>query len=251
MDIKKRFPLAMLVKRPSLALERGTNPLSEHPPERIFLAPAVTVAVAASMPVLYLLQTRLPDGGLSLAFVPATLWAGGWWPGLLTSMFLHWGWSHVAMNAVGAFAFGPPIARLMAGPKGVAGFLLFYVLCGIVAAAGYSLVHPDSRNILVGASGAVFGLMGAAMRRLGRKKRGGLRSLSDKRFLTPAAAVMAVNAATGLIGLAPGMTGVQIAWEAHAFGFIFGALLISPWAKLFGPAPSAFDSPDVLRDPEG
>ena len=209
------------------------------------------MAVAASMPLLYLLQTRLPDGGLSLAFVPATLWSGGWWPGLLTSMFLHWGWSHVAMNAAGAFAFGPPVARLMPGPRGVAGFLLFYVLCGLVAAAGYSLAHPDSRNILVGASGAVFGLMGAAIRRLGRKRKGGLRPLGDRRFLATAGAVMAVNAATGLVGLAPGMEGVQVAWEAHAFGFVLGALLIGPWAKAFGPPASAFDSPDVLRDPEG
>lgn len=168
------------------APDRGTIPLHEPPPEqlpseRIFLAPTVTVVVAASMPLLYLLQMRLPDAGLSLAFVPASLWQGGWWPGLLTSMFLHWGWSHVAMNAVGAFAFGPPVARLMTGPKGVAGFLLFYVLCGLVAAAGYSLVHSDSHNILVGASGAVFGLMGAAVRRLGRKKLGGLRALTDRR----------------------------------------------------------------------
>ncbi|MDP2764266.1 MAG: rhomboid family intramembrane serine protease, partial [Brevundimonas sp.] len=100
-----------------------------------------------------------------------------------------------------------------------------------------------------GASGAVFGLMGAALRLLGRRS-GRLRPLNDRRFLTPAAAIMGVNVAVGLLGFAPGMEGARIAWEAHAFGFLAGALLIGPWAKAFRPRPEAFDSPPDLRDPE-
>ncbi|MNG23859.1 hypothetical protein D3C84_1085140 [compost metagenome] len=91
--------------------------------------------------------------------------------------------------------------------------------------------------------------MGAAIRRLGRRKKGGLRPLTDRRVLTTVGVVMAVNAVTGLVGLAPGMEGAQIAWEAHAFGFVAGVLLIGPWARLFGPRASAFDSPSDLRDP--
>ena len=75
-------------------------------------------------------------------------------------------------------------------------------------------------------------------------------ALTDKRFLTPALAIMAVNAVVGLLGFAPGMEGAQIAWEAHAFGFVAGALLIGPWSRLFRGAPEAFDSPPDLRDPE-
>jgi membrane associated rhomboid family serine protease len=209
----------------------------------------VALLVAASMPALYFVQERLSDGGLSLAFRPSSLWNGEWWPGILTSMFVHGGWAHVAMNAVAALAFGPPVARLMGGVKGAAGFLLFYIACGLVATAGYGLIHPASYDSLVGASGAVFGLMGAALRLLGRRDRG-LRSLGDRRFLMPAGVIMGVNAAAGLVGLAPGMEGAQVAWEAHAFGFVCGALLIGPWAGVFGSRPGPFASPSDLRDPD-
>ena len=201
------------------------------------------------MPALYYVQERLPDGGLSLAFRPSSLWDGQWWPGILTSMFVHGGWAHVAMNAVAALAFGPPVARLMGQGKGVAGFLLFYIACGLVATGGYGLIHPASYDALVGASGAVFGLMGAALRLLGRRDRG-LLSLGDRRFLMSAAVIMGVNAAAGLAGLAPGMEDAQVAWEAHAFGFVCGALLIGPWAGVFGSRPASFASAPDLRDPE-
>jgi len=208
----------------------------------------VAVLVAGSMPALYLVQERLPDRGLSFAFRPSSLWTGDWWPGLVTSMFVHGGWVHVAMNAAGALAFGPPVARLAGGGKGAVAFLLFYIVCGLVATGGYGLIHPDSYDSLIGASGAVFGLMGGALRLLGRRDQT-LRSLGDRRFLTPAAVLMAVNAAVGLAGLAPGMEGARIAWEAHAFGFVCGALLIGPWAKAFGSRGAPFASPADLGDP--
>lgn len=213
-------------------------------------APLVAVLTAASMPVLYWFQARLPDGGLSFAFRPSSLWEGQeWWPGLITSMLVHGGWAHVGMNAIAALAFGPPVARQMPGVVGAAAFLLFYVTCGVLATVGYGLVHPDSFDALVGASGAVFGLMGAAIRMLGRRD-GRLTPLRDPRFLVTAATIMAVNAAAGLIGLAPGAGGASIAWEAHAFGFVAGALLIGPWRLLSGKPREAFDSLPDLRDPE-
>lgn len=223
--------------------------LTQPPSERILNAPPVAVMVAASMPVLYFIQARLPDEGLSLAFRPSSLANGQWWPGLLTSMFIHGGWAHVAMNAVAALAFGPPVARLMGGYSGVAGFLLFYIVCGLVGTLGYGLAHPASYDSLVGASGAVFGLMGAAIRLLGMPDHR-LRPLGDRRFLTTAAAIMGVNAAVGLAGLAPGMDGARVAWEAHAFGFICGALLIGPWSGAFRSRRETFDSPPVLGDPD-
>lgn len=208
----------------------------------------MAVILAASLPVLYGVQTSLPDGGLSLSFRSATLWTGDWWPGVFTSMFVHAGWGHVAMNAIAALAFGPPIARLMPGPRGVFGFLAFYIVCGLVGTVGYGLIHPHSYDPLVGASGAVFGLMGGALRLLGVRD-GRLRSLLDRRFLLMAAVIMGVNVAAGLIGLAPGASGAQVAWEAHAFGFAAGALLIGVWASPFRSRPTLFDSPPDLRDP--
>lgn len=164
-------------------------------------------------------------------------------------MFVHAGWAHVAMNAVAAFAFGPPVARLMGGFRGVVSFLIYYMACGMVATAGYGLIHPSSHDSLVGASGAVFGLMGGALRMLGRTGHH-LRPLGDRRFLTAAFAIMSVNAAVGLVGLAPGMDGARVAWEAHAFGFVCGALLIGPLAKAFESRREAFASPTDLGDPD-
>ncbi|KAK0332412.1 hypothetical protein LTR94_025003 [Friedmanniomyces endolithicus] len=165
---------------------------SPRPPrEKIFNAPFLPLLIAASMPVLFYLQERLPDQGLSMAFVPAELWRGQW-AGLFTSMLLHGGWAHVTMNAVGALAFGA----------------------------------PGGRPPLVGASGAVFGLIGAATRLMGGHGR--VLPLFHPMVLKASAAWMAVNLIVGLIGLAPGADGARIAWEAHAVGFLFGIVAIGP-----------------------
>ena len=95
---------------------------------------------------------------------------------------------------------------------------------------------------------AIYPLMGAAIRLLGRRS-GRLRALGDRRFLVTAGALMGVNLLAGLIGLAPGAEGARIAWEAHAFGFVAGALLIGPWSRLMGERRETFDSPPEVGDP--
>lgn len=200
------------------------------------------------MPALYILQTTLPDGGFALAFRSSSLVDGGWWPGVLTSMFVHTGWGHVIMNVLAALAFAPAVARLFPGTKGGAVFLLLYIMCGAVATVGYGLLYLDSSVPVLGASGAVFGMMGAALRLLGRRGRGPV-PLTNRRFLTNSAILMLVNAAVGLIGFVPGMGGLQIAWEAHAIGYVAGALLIGPWFAWFAPKPDQFDSRADVSDP--
>jgi membrane associated rhomboid family serine protease len=199
--------------------------------EPAFNVPLVVLLIAASMPVLFYFQRQLPDMGMSMAFAPADL-AQGRWGGLLTAMLLHGGWTHAIMNAVAAVAFGTPVARLFSGRMGPTVFLLFYVSCGVMAALGYGLIHWGSTEPMVGASGAVFGLIGAATRLLGRQGR--VLALTDRHVIGAAIAWMAVNAVTGLIGYAPGAEGARIAWEAHAVGFFVGLLAIGPLARLFG-----------------
>lgn len=215
--------------------------------ERVFNAPLVAVLTAVSIPAFFIVQRELPDGGFGFAFQPSSLADGHWWPGLLTAMFVHASWGHVAMNTLGAVVFGPPVARLMPGLRGAAAFLLFYMACGVAAALGYGLVHIQSHDIAVGASGAIFGLTGAAIRLLGRRD-GRLRSLTDRRVLSISATLMAVNLAVGLIGLVPGAEGAKVAWEAHAFGYLFGLLAIGPWSRLFR-GRTGFDSPADPGDP--
>jgi membrane associated rhomboid family serine protease len=224
-------------------------PVPPEPPRRsepILNAPVLPLLIALSMAALYMGQTRLPDQGLAWAFRPLDL-IDGHWVTLFTSMLLHGGWAHVAMNAVAALAFGAPVARLLGqGARGGLAFLLFYVMCGVVAALGYGLVHWGGPESVVGASGAVFGLIGAAVRLLATPGR--LSPLLDRRALGAAAAWMGVNLIVGLIGFMPGAGGARIAWEAHAFGFIAGYLTIGLLCRLIGRG--RFDSRARLGDPE-
>jgi membrane associated rhomboid family serine protease len=198
------------------------------------------------MPALYFFQERAHDYWLGLAFAPADLQEGRY-AGLLTSVLVHGGWVHVLMNAVAALTFGAPVARLFRGGVGVGAFLTLYVASGVVATLGYGLVHYGSGDLLVGASGAVFGLIGAATRLLGG--RGTVLPLTDRSVIGAAVAWMGVNAAVGLIGFAPGVAGATIAWEAHAFGFLFGILAVGPMARLFVRPAERFASRSGLGDP--
>ena len=93
----------------------------------------------------------------------------------------------------------------------------------------------------------VFGLIGAATRLLGGRRR--VLPLTSRAVITTSIAWMIVNAVVGLIGFAPGVDGARIAWEAHAFGFLFGILAIGPLARVFARPDERFDSPGSLGDP--
>lgn len=218
------------------------------PRERIFNAPLLAVLLAASMPALYVLQERSRDNWLGLAFAPVDLGEGRY-GGLFTSMLVHGGWVHALMNAVAALTFGAPVARLFRGPAGAGVFLALYICAGIFATLGYGLVHLGSPDSLVGASGAVFGLIGAATRLLGGGGR--VLPLTNRSVITTSIAWMGINAVVGLIGFAPGAEGARIAWEAHAFGFLFGILAIGHLARLFARPDEWFDSSGGLGDPLG
>lgn len=219
------------------------------PREKMINAPLAPVLLAASIPVLYFLQTLLPDEGLAWAFRPVSLTQGGWWPGVVTSMALHAGWTHALINAAFAMAFGPPVARLFAGARGAMIFFAYYIVCGLIGTLGYGLIHLNDVTPMVGASGAVTGLLGGAVRLLGAEGR--LKPLTDRGVLTTSAAILGINLVTGLVGYTPGVESAGIAWEAHAFGYLAGLLLIGPLYRAFGrkeeaavaPAPSSYSGP--------
>ena len=76
---------------------------------------------------------------------------------VLTSMFLHGGWMHVLGNMWFLWIFGDNIEDILGHAK----YLLFYLLCGFAAAMAQFLADPGSRVPMVGASGAIAGVMGA------------------------------------------------------------------------------------------
>jgi membrane associated rhomboid family serine protease len=76
---------------------------------------------------------------------------------IFTSMFLHAGWLHVLGNMWFLWIFGDNIEDILGHTK----FLMFYLMCGVAAALTQILFNPYSRVPMVGASGAIAGVMGA------------------------------------------------------------------------------------------
>ncbi len=79
---------------------------------------------------------------------------------LITSMFMHGGWLHLAMNLWFLIVFGDNVEDAMGRIR----FLVFYLVCGLAAAAAQILSHPGSTIPMVGASGAIGGVMGAYLK---------------------------------------------------------------------------------------
>ncbi len=85
---------------------------------------------------------------------------------------------------------------------------------------------------MVGASGAISGLMGAAARTMDYQ--GGVGPVLGPRVISLGLGWLAVNLIMAVVGGFPGMGGA-VAWEAHLFGFVAGVLLIGPFARWAGP----------------
>ncbi len=76
---------------------------------------------------------------------------------LITSMFLHGGWDHLLGNMIYLFVFGDDIEEALGWIR----FLVFYLLCGVLAALGFIALDVHSTTPLIGASGAISGVLAA------------------------------------------------------------------------------------------
>ena len=151
----------------------------------------------------------------------------------ITSMFLHGGWGHLLGNLLFFWVFGNNIEDSM----GPGRFLVFYLICGLVAAGAHVLVEPASPVPTVGASGAISGVMGAYLVLYPRVRVNMLFIfiIFFKVFAIPAWIVLlwwfAVQVLTGLpqlMPMRPEVSGGVAVW-AHVGGFVAGVILI----KLF------------------
>jgi membrane associated rhomboid family serine protease len=202
--------------------------------EPVFNAPGAALGLVALILGGYAVQTRFPLEAVvdAFAFSPQAL-AQGRWQTLITALFIHGGWGHALTNAAFALAFASPVARFFGETaRGVAIFFLFYVLCGALSSLGYAAVHPGGATPLVGASGAVSALMGAAARLIDGRGRVG--RIFSSAVLGLGGAWLVVNLLIGLLGsgFTPGAGGAEVAWEAHLAGFLAGVLLIGPFRLL-------------------
>ncbi|MEE9321102.1 MAG: rhomboid family intramembrane serine protease [Granulosicoccus sp.] len=143
-----------------------------HDDNPIEIVPVVTYALIATCVLVFLWQfTQTPtaqqDIVFSLGVIPAVLFGDAslppeymWVPATATvfsSMFLHGGWMHLISNMLYLWVFGNNIEAAMGHIK----YLLFYLLCGVAAVFAQALPDVASEVPMIGASGAISGVLGA------------------------------------------------------------------------------------------
>ena len=221
--------------------------------EPIFMLPAVITVLGVLMLAIqaasaFVLNESQQDTLiLWLGFVPLRLLAPDQFPGgilplfwtPLTYGFVHGGWEHVIGNVAWLVIFGTPVARRY----GVAKTLVIFFVSSIIGALAFAITEFQSEAFLVGASGGIAGLTGAAMRFIfqpvivGRQPETGemiplgrkMATLPELLHSPPARNFSILWIVLNcLVPLAPLFLGqdVQIAWQAHLGGFFTGLLLV-------------------------
>jgi membrane associated rhomboid family serine protease len=169
-----------------------------------------------------------PDG-LEVTIGPATVCrihhAAANWISPVSSMFLHGGWFHLLGNMWFLWVFGNNVEDSMGHGR----FLTFYLLCGLAAAAAQAFVNPASAVPMVGASGAIGGVMGAYAVLYPRARVHMLIVLGFyvTRAVVPAFVVLGLWFLLQLLGGIPSLEseGGGVAFWAHAGGFSAGLAL--------------------------
>jgi membrane associated rhomboid family serine protease len=144
---------------------------------------------------------------------------------LITYQFLHGSWLHLISNMLILWILGDNIEDAF----GHIGFLVFYLICGVAAAAAHILMSPGSNVPLVGASGAIAGVMGAYLLMYPKARITALLGMIIP-FRVPAFIFLGGWIIMQFISLrAPVGEGQAVAWWAHIGGFAAGLLLTLVW----------------------
>ena len=209
------------------------------------LTPVVTVALIVLNGLVYLYQLSLGQAEesfiLSYAAVPAELFHRG--SGgvenivvgdprvpagitVLTSMFLHGGFLHLGGNMLYLWIFGNNIEDIMGHGR----FIVFYLLAGLAAVFAHAVTAPESTVPMIGASGAISGVLGAYLLLFPKARVQVLLLLGVFTRIVPVPAVVVlgfwfvVQILNGVFSL--GGPGGGVAWFAHIGGFVTGLALI-------------------------
>ena len=162
-----------------------------------------------------------------LASAPAAAW-----PTLFTSMFLHGGWFHILSNMWVLFIFGDNVENRMGSGR----YLIFYLLCGIAAALTQTYLSMASTMPVIGASGAIAGVLGAYLILFPRSR---IASLVPIFFIftiveVPAVLFLGFWFVSQLFSGWQSLHGADmsaVAWWAHIGGFIFGMFAVHFFAQ--------------------
>jgi membrane associated rhomboid family serine protease len=172
------------------------------------------VAALGAIPAVLLTDARLP---VDLQWIPR-------YGSLFTSMFLHGGWLHLLGNMLYLWIYGDNVEDCM----GHARYLLFYFLCGIAAVFAQALSDPHSAYPIIGASGAISGVLGAYLLLFPRAKVLTLVLLPF--FFTtlrlPAMWLLLLWFAVQLVSDVAAHDGSSVAFRAHIGGFLVGMILV-------------------------
>lgn len=215
-------------------------PIRDHNPSG--RTPFVTYAlIAINVGVFMLYYPVLAEPQLSYfffdwGFVPRLLSDGHGFAGLITHMFLHGGWLHLAGNMLFLFIFGDNVE----GEMGHGRFAVFYLLSGLAAAGLQYVADPMSTAPMVGASGAIAGVMGAYLLLFPKAKVDVLFIfvIFFRIFPIPAWIVLGLWFGLQLFNGAtvPSADG-GVAYLAHVGGFLAGLVLAwGTWSRLGGTA---------------
>jgi len=193
------------------------------------ITPVVTYALIVINVLFFLVELSAGDAFIQRwSVVPQRLLANpvGDFITLFTAMFMHGGWMHLIGNMLYLWIFGDNVEDRLGHAK----FLVFYLLCGIVATFAQVLVDPTSNIPNLGASGAIAGVLGAYLLMF---PRGSVRVLMGRAIIPmPALIVIGfwallqlVNGFGAIAATEQTMDTGGVAYMAHVGGFIAGLIL--------------------------
>lgn len=226
-------------------------PLKDDNPLRFIPFQFATVLLIAINVAVFVWQASLPEAELvsvamSGGLVPSVFLGGAQLPAefmslpaevtLLTYMFLHGDWLHLLGNIWFLWLFGDNVEDAMGSVR----FVFFYLFCGVLAGLAHAVAHPISEGPLIGASGAIGGVVGAYLILYPRVK---MWVLAFARIPLKIPALLVLGGWLAFQFYSVSMqTDSNTAWWAHIGGFAAGLVLIfifkRPEQKLFAGAPS-------------
>ena len=197
------------------------------------LGPDWVVAGFGQIPAVFFGTEALPDG---LPFVPV-------WATLATSIVLHGSWFHVLGNMLFLWVFGDNVEDAMGHVR----FLVFVLLCGSAASLAHAFSDPESARPLIGASGAVSGVVAAYLILYPRVRMWAL-FLHGIPLRVPA--YWAIGFWFGLQLVSAFLSGDEnVGWFAHLGGFVAGALLTTPMRRRYDPVLARIEAQGLRRTP--
>ncbi|TCU09978.1 rhomboid family intramembrane serine protease [Rhizobium sullae] len=173
----------------------------------------------------------------------------------VTYSLLHGSVEHILFNGLWLMAFGAPVVRRIGGSR----YVIFWVLSSIASAALHVGLNWGDPTLLIGASGVVSGLMGAACRfafpperRVPRPAHLNPRLSVIESFRSRTVVVFTLfwMIGNGLIAVGIPLIGdpnQPIAWDAHIGGFIFGFFLFPFFDRNIPAEPEVSEEPDILQ----